>query len=127
MFVPNREEVSKLNNVREREGKVWVGYYRMYFTSSWAGWWFDNEDFPDLHLTEEERNTVDEITDYVADKIPKGMNWEMIEFLKKTEVPANNGRYYFFWNSKKSNFLIELTTEFGNADYPVRIYVYRDK
>jgi len=120
-----KEELNKIDNFKKRKGKICLGYYRMYYRNSWNGRWLLNEDvFEKPH--KEEYETIYEIIEYIKTKAPNGMNFEFKEFLEKTAEPAANGRYYFFAADTSFNYLIEFSTEYGNSDYPARIYLYRD-
>lgn len=128
MLIQNFEELSKINKFDEREGKTLLGYWRMYYRGGWGGRLLStNPKNPfEVLLNQEEKEILQRIVDYICEKAPKGMNWEFEDLIKSTFKSSKNGRYHCFYMGTNLNYLVEFVTEYGNDDYPVRIYVYRD-
>lgn len=126
VILQNKTELDKINCFNKRDGKICLGYYRLYYRNGWNIVWFPNEN--EISKPEKaEIDIVNEIIEYIAEKAPIGMNVEFKDFLRKTAEPSPNGRYYFFADNTDFNYLIEFNAKYGNNDYPVRIYLYRNK
>lgn len=115
----NEELLESIKKLKERIGKEYVEYYRMYFRDEcWGGSWFD----VDSPLTPEESNAVKSIVDEIVEVMPNGMNDNAIESIQSNYHAALNHRYHLFAGD---NILVQFATEYGNEDYSVRIYLYR--
>jgi len=123
MLVEKKDILEKIHAFKDRsaEGLTYLGYYRMYFCNRWEGTFIELVE----DLTSEEKKWLEDAISEVRRLFPDGMDYFGQEFLKETITPAPNGRYYVFQSQSKGRVLIEFTTEYGNADYPVRIYLYR--
>lgn len=61
------EDDLETENLHEREGKIFVGYYRLYFRSGWWGRWFLEEG---MKPTDRECEPIDRIVDMLKKKLP---------------------------------------------------------
>lgn len=122
MLIQNIEELEKFDELKNRPQKKYIGYYRMGYRHGYFGVWIEKNE----ELTESENSNIVQTIEYIEKIFPKGMNWEGEEFVKETLKPSPNGRYYTFAANTNFNILVEISTEFGNGDYPFRIYFYRD-
>ena len=121
-LLQNQAELSKISNLQERKGKINLGYYRMYYRNGYDGVWFENAG----KMTQCEKEVLSQVIDTVKELAPEGMTPYFQEHLNDVATASPNGRYYYFETSTNFNFLVEFAPEYGNDDYPVRIYVYRD-
>ena len=117
-------ENDKTEDLRNVKGKTMVGYYRMYYRYGWDGrWMFEGEDRPDL----KDASGVQKIIDWFCDNFPKGCSAKMIGFfLNNFEIWGSENRY-LIKPYKSEYYKVMVDTTYGNGDYPVRIYCYRDK
>lgn len=99
------------------------GYWRMYFRGGWDGTWLPYQG-ASLHgaaVTE-----LNAVIREVTERWPKGYNAKMERDLLSLATPltSEGKNYLLLAEGLKMSFLIYVNTEFGNADYPVRIYCY---
>ena len=120
-------ETSDLHHI---DGKTYIGYYRLYFRSGWWGRWFLEEG---QRPTEQECEPIDRIVDVLKQDFPRGCDWDMKEFFANHyPVWGSEQRYLLRPNGPlptwiKENYSIMVDTTYGNGDYPVRIYLYRNE
>ena len=115
----------KCSNLREREDKELLGYWRMYFRGGWDGRWFPESN---QSLNEVEILGLDNLIYYVCDRWTKGCDYFMDDDLKSLFPTWGEDGHRFLLSPKDdTNYLVMIDTTFGNGDYPCRIYVYRDK
>lgn len=111
-------------NLREVEGKELVDYWRMYYRNGWAGRWMNERSKP----TRLDCIGVNHIIDWICERFKRGCNWEMENFFIQNEFkPWGNGKRYIIKPFMSDYYKIMIDTTYGNGDYPVRIYVYKDK
>ncbi len=111
-------------DLRNVEGKELKDYWRMYFRGGWAGRWmaFENRGIDDLDCI-----GVDNIIDWFVKEFPNGCDWKMKEYFSKHFKSHSDGNRYLIRPLKSNIYKVMVDTTYGNGDYPVRIYVYKDK
>lgn len=67
------------------------------------------------------------IFDEIVSRYKYGCDYDMMESLKNVAYPLPNGRFLLEYSGITHYYLLEFATEYGNSDYPVRIYVYGEK
>ena len=97
------------------------GYFRMYFRDGWYGSWIDANNISRLDCS-----GVNEICQKIDELFPKGCDYYMKEFLKTYKVYDGEGRY-LLKPILSDHYKVLFDTNYGNGDYPVRIYVYNGK
>ena len=111
------DDVSDLRNV---DGKKFLGYYRLYFSNgSWYGRWLDTvNDLEQFDIV-----GIQDVVDWIHATFTGGCDYHMKEYLKQFENWGSENRYLLkpFMSDK---FKISIDTTYGNSDYPIRIYVY---
>ncbi len=112
-------------DLRNVEGKEMIAYWRMYFRDGcWAGRWMVEHKAPD----NVERAGAHVIEKWFWENFPKGCNWKMENFFIQNEFkPRGDGKRYLIKPYLSEYYKVMVDTTYGNGDYPVRIYVYRDK
>ena len=110
-------------DLRNIEGKEFVGYWRMYFRGGWAGRWMLEGNKPD----DIDCIGVDQIIDYICERFPKGCNWEMKDFMSKNFSARGGKERYLVKPFLSEHYKVMIDTKYGNEDYPVRVYCYREK
>lgn len=102
-----------------RKSESYLGYYRLYFRGGWYGRWMEVD--PEI-----DRITcagVDEIVRWLRDNFPRGCNYDMKDYLSKFPAWGSENRY-LLKPIMSNHYKVMFDTTYGNADYPVRIYVY---
>lgn len=100
--------------------KGYLGYYRLYFIDRWYGSWMEIEgDIDDRAVA-----GIVKITEWLQEHFPKGCDWEMEDYLKQFPAWGYEKRFLLKPIYMGNFYRILFSTEFGNSDYPVRIYVY---
>lgn len=108
-------------DLRNVDGKVMIGYYRMYFRSGWYGRWMLEKGQP----SQLDCMGVQEIIDWFCENFDRGCDYFMKDYMGKYKHWGGNHRYLL--RPKYSDvYKVMIDTTYGNGDYPVRIYVYRD-
>lgn len=102
------------------DGRKCIGYFRLYFTNGWYGRWFVNKG---CHVSEKDICGVTNIINELDRNFPRGCGWAMREHMASTYEGANER--YFIKPLMSDCYRIMVDTTYGNADYPVRIYVYQ--
>lgn len=105
------------------EGKELIGYFRMYYSYGWAGKWFLEDGEPDKL----DCYGVQQIIDWIVDTFEKGCNFYMQGFMKDNFKPWGSENRYLLRPFLSDYYKVMIDTTYGNGDYPVRIYAYRDK
>lgn len=117
------------DNISEAAGHTFMGYFRMYFRSGkWYGKWFaENAEFEKNGVLPEESNKLKSFCKWVEDRFKGGCNDVMTDYLKNNEdMKCINGSYFIgLLISDTSYAMVKYTPQFGNDDYPIRIYLYR--
>ena len=118
------EDDTDVEDLREVPGKELIGYYRLYFKGRWYGSWLLEHGRPDTI----DCHGVDEIVSWLQANYPNGCSYDM---------ESDFEDQYKQWGVQEHRFLVKpfmseyykvcVDTTYGNGDYPVRIYVYRDK
>ena len=122
LFIRFEEDnVEDLHNV---EGKEFVGYYRMYFRGGWYGRWFIE---PRMNPTELECKGIDEIIGWFWEKYPKGCDYFMRSEFETVWEKWDGDERYLLKPFMSDYYKVLVDTKYGNGDYPVRIYLYRNK
>lgn len=97
------------------------GYFRMYYRNGWEGRWMESSP----NLDKIDTAGVQQIINWICEMFPNGCDWKMKENLRQfPNWGAGEYRYLLkpIWSE---HYKIMFDTEFGNGDYPVRIYVYK--
>lgn len=117
-------EDDNTEDLHDVEGKTLIGYWRMYYRGGWAGRWIlENKYTPDTL----DCIGVNMIIDWIVKKFPKGCNWTMKDYLGKSDFTSHaDGNRYLIRPYMSDYYKIMFDTTYGNGDYPVRIYVYKD-
>lgn len=102
------------------DGRKCIGYFRLYFTNGWYGRWFVNKG---CHVSEKDICGVTNIINELDRNFPRGCGWAMREHMASTYEGTNER--YFIKPLMSDCYRIMVDTTYGNADYPVRIYVYQ--
>lgn len=100
------------------------GYWRMYYRNSqWAGTWFSHQN---IQLDSGEISDLNAVIREVCRRWPEGCTHSMKAELASISKPLTSiGENYLLKTCGfKLNLLVYCNTEFGNSDYPVRIYCY---
>lgn len=119
-----KDDVSELYEV---DGMEVVDYWRMYFRSGeWCGRWMNlNRQEP---LKKIEPVGVNNIIKWLTETFPNGCDWKMTDYFEKNfPTWGENEHVYLLKPIGSKYYKVTIHTEFGNGDYPVRIYVYREK
>ena len=98
-------------------------YVRYYFRYGWYGRYLDDENL-DKEFFDRVSPIVNKIAEHIANRWENGCNYLMEDELKEIAYRCLNGRYLMEYSEDNFFFMIEFYTEFGNDDYPVRIYIY---
>jgi len=121
----NREfvgfEDDDTEDLRNVEGKVMVGYWRMYFRGGWAGrWMLENGEPSQIDCL-----GVNKMIDWFCENFDKGCDYFMKEYM--TNYKKWGGEHRYLLRPKYSDvYKVMVDTTYGNGDYPVRIYVYKN-
>lgn len=111
-----------VNDTHQVPNKKLVGYYRLYFRGRWYGRWFFESD---LEPSEIDCAGVDSIVKWLSKNFEKGCDYSMKEFFVENFKQWDNNRY-LIKPFMSEHYKIMVDTTYGNHDYPVRIYVYKD-
>lgn len=98
-----------------------IGYWRMYFHNEWHGRWIGEVD-----LSQEEIDGVNNIVEYFVENYPFGCSWSMISHFKKSFDEVADGRYQLM-PVMSNRYVVVIDTRYGNAEYPVKIFVRRSR
>lgn len=117
-------ENDNTKDLRNVDGKEFLGYYRMYFTGgSWAGKWLDiKEGVTDLDVF-----GIQDITSWIQKQFPQGCDFFMKDYLQDKYPTWGSDNRFLLRPIMSEYFKIMIDTTYGNHDYPVRIYCYKDK
>lgn len=111
-------------NLRDVNSYSLIGYYRMYFSGGWSGTWLlEGNDKPDTL----DCIGVDNIIQWFAEHFPKGCNYAMTEYFKDHFKEWGSSNRYLIRPFMSKYYKIMVDTTYGNGDYPVRIYTYKEK
>lgn len=115
--------LNKDDDLHNMPGKTFKGYWRMYFRNGfWDGRWFDADNG---NMTDFQIAALNNIIKYIRERWPKGCSYTMQGDIEQNFIDCKLGDYrYFVKPMGLDNFIIMLDVEYGNEDYPVRIYVY---
>ena len=120
-----RDNTKKL---REVPGKELIGYWRMYYSGGWCGrWLFEGNPFHSKELTRLDCKGVDEIINWFTENYPNGCNFIMEEDMEKQFGNWGCENRHLIKPKYSDYYKVSIDTTYGNNDYPVRIYVYKDK
>lgn len=109
------DEVADLKNQEN-----YLGYYRLYFRGGWFGSWMEGH----TKVDEIDCVGVDEIIQWLRTNFPKGCSWDMEDYL--AQYPNWGGEKRYLLKPLYSDcYKVMFDTTYGNGDYPVRIYVYK--
>ena len=111
-------ETDDTENLEAVEGMELIDYWRMYYRDGWYGrWMIEGKNRP----TELECAGANQFIKWLTEKFDKGCDYWMKDYF------ADN---FPLWGVEKERYLlrpIKIDTKYGNGDYPVRIYIYREK
>lgn len=111
-------------DLRNVEGKELIGYWRMYWRNGyWNGRWMLEDGKP----SEIDCIGVNKIIDWFCKNYPKGCNWIMKDDFQKNFKVWGSGERYLIKPFKSNIYKVMVDTTYGNGDYPVRVYVYKNK
>lgn len=113
------------DNLRDVEGKVLIGYWRMYFRNGfWDGrWMLEGNEKP----AEIDCAGLNLILDWIFSNFNKGCDYLMKSFFEDNFKNWGGNNRYLIRPFMSEYYKIMVDTTYGNGDYPVRVYVYRDK
>ena len=109
-------------DLRDVEGGTLIGYWRMYYRDGWAGRWMF---YGELRPTQLDCYGVNEIIDWVIENFPRGCDGSMKEYMDRNYRKWGGNERYLIKPTKSNIYKVMIDTTYGNADYPIRIYVYR--
>lgn len=116
-------EDDETEDVREVPGKEMVAYYRLYWSGSWFGKWFIEKDYkPDIV----DCAGIDRIVEWFAKEFPNGCNVRMQYYFLENFKGYCDNRRFLVRPVMSEYYKVMVDTTYGNGDYPVRIYVYRE-
>lgn len=111
-------------NVREVDGKKMIGYYRMYFRDGcWSGRWLLESNKP----TKLDCHGVQEIINYFCETFKHGCSYDMEEYFQNNFKGYCNNKRFLVKPYGSEYYKVMIDTTYGNGDYPVRIYVYKEE
>lgn len=117
-------ENDNTEDLRNVEGSEFIGYFRMYYTgSSWAGKWLDTKD----GITDLDVVGIQDITNWIREQFPQGCDFFMKDYLQDKYPTWGSDNRFLMRPIMSEHFKIMIDTTYGNHDYPVRIYCYKDK
>lgn len=112
------------DDLRKVEGKDMIAYWRMYWRNGyWDGRWMGEKGNP----TKIECAGVNKILDWIFKEFPNGCDWYMQDFFKSNFKGYCGDKRFCIKPFMSEWYKILVDTTYGNGDYPVRIYVYRNK
>lgn len=116
------ENDRKTTDLRNVKGKILIGYYRMYYRNGWAGRWMLENGKPDiLDCTGTQR-----IIDWICEKFNKGCDYYMKDFCEDHFVNWGGDNRYLIKPLYSDYYKVMIDTTYGNGDYLVRIYCYKE-
>lgn len=112
-----------LQDLHQIPGKVFKGYWRMYFRDgNWNGRWFGSENGK---LSDLEIYGLNNISQYISERWPNGCSFDMQDDVINNFDDCKIGEYrYYVKPMASNNYILMLDLRYKNEDYPVRIYVY---
>ena len=111
-------------DLRKVDGKELIGYYRMYFRNGWDGrWMLENKKGPSRY----EANGVQKIVDWICENFDHGCDYYMKDYMADRYEKWGGENRYLIRPTRSLYYKVAIDTTYGNGDYPVRIYAYRDK
>ena len=111
-------------DLRNVPGKKMIGYWRMYYRNGWEGrWMFEGNDRP----SRLDCCGVNKIIDWICKEFDRGCNWHMKGYMSEHHAKWGGEHRYLLRPKYSNTYKIMIDTTYGNGDYPVRIYVYKDK
>ena len=118
----NDVETTDLRNI---EGKTLIGYYRMYYRNGWGWdgrWMLENGKPSRLDCF-----GVQQIIDWICEKFDKGCDYYMKDWCAERYVQWGGEHRYLIRPFLSEYYKVMIDTTYGNGDYPVRIYVYKEE
>lgn len=116
-------ENDNTEDLREIPGKKLVGYWRMYYRNGWAGrWMYEGSDRPDAV----DCMGVNKIIDWVCDTFPNGCDFYMQDYCSLHYDTWGDPTRYLIKPLRSDIYKVMIDTKYGNGDYPIRVYVYKD-
>jgi len=111
-----------VEDLRNIEGKEFLGYYRMYFSNgSWYGKWLDvKEGVENIDVV-----GIEDITNWIRKQFPQGCDFFMKNYCSEHFQTWGADNRYLVKPIMSDVFKVMIDTTYGNGDYPVRIYCYR--
>ena len=111
-------------DLRDVPGMHMIGFWRMYYRDGWQGrWMLEGEDKPSAR----DCYGVNKIIDFICDQFPKGCDYKMQSYFEKHHVSHAGGKRFLLRPQLSDVYKVMIDTTYGNGDYPVRIYVYREE
>ena len=114
-------------------GKKYLGYSRLHYRKGWHSRWFTADGSTPLFgevcegLTVQEISTLNKVHQWLSDKYKNGCDDKMIADLNWMNCRVGENLYLLKTEDIFCECLIHFNTEFRNNDYPVRIYLYRNR
>jgi hypothetical protein len=111
-------------DVRKVPGKEMVSYYRLYWRDGWYGRWLDesNDYKPDIV----DCAGIDRIVSWISENFPKGCTFAMSRYFSDNFKGYCENKRFLIRPIMSEYYKVLIDTTYGNGDYPVRIYLYRD-
>lgn len=122
-LVLNFVDNTSITNLRSIEGRELIGYYRMYYSGRWDGRWFPESR---KKIDDSELAGLKNVINYVAERWTKGCDYIMSYEMEQEHTPWGSENRFLLQPRGNDYYLVMIDTTYGNGDYPVRIYVYRD-
>ena len=117
-------EDDRTEDLRNVEGKDLLGYFRFYFRGGWDVIWLgEGNEKPDKL----DCAGADRIYEWLRKTFPNGCDWHMKDHFMTNHLIWGDDERYLIKPKMSEYYKVQVNTRYGNGDYPVRIYVYRDK
>lgn len=124
-----QELLVKSEQMDNISGYTLMGYFRMYFRNGWFGRWFAKTDeFEENGARDIESAKIKDFCAFVEDNFTGGCDEKMVDYLKTNSnyQRLDNGTYYNAIEvDDKSYIVIQVSPQYGNSDYPIRVLLYR--
>ncbi|MBO5609110.1 MAG: hypothetical protein J5929_01880 [Eubacterium sp.] len=116
-------------DLRNVPGMKMIAYWRMYFRDGfWDGRWMSEiENLIENIPSKAECAGVNNILDYIFDNFKKGCDYQMKDFFETHFKKWGGNERYLIKPFMSKYYKIMVDTTYGNGDYPIRIYVYREE
>ena len=110
-------------DLRNVSGKELIGYWRMYYRGGWALRWFGESE---VRPSDIDCAGADKIIEWLNTTFKDGCSFYMKDYFANNYTNWGQAERYLIRPMKRDYYKVMIDTKYGNHDYPVRIYVYRD-